>query len=69
MKKLTSFYKKYVLYLPAAQFAYRKRLGSTDALLTIFHHLQKSLDTGMETCIVQFDFGAVPLIESQLGVS
>ena len=31
----------------------------TDSLLTISHHHQKSLDTGMETYIVQLDFRAV----------
>ena len=44
--------------MPAAQFAYRKGLGCTDALLTIYHHLQKSLDAGMESYIVQPDFSA-----------
>ena len=53
--KLSSVCKKYV-FLPAAQIAYRKGLGCTDALLTISHHLQKSLDTGMESHIVQLDF-------------
>ena len=43
-------------FLPAAQFAYRKGLGSTDALLTISHHLQKSLDARMESYIVQLHF-------------
>ena len=45
-----------MFFLPAAQFAYRKGLGCTDALLTLSHHLQKSLDAGMESYIVQFDF-------------
>ena len=45
--------------LPAAQFAYSKGLGCTVALLTISHHLQKSLDAGIESSyIVQLDFGA-----------
>ena len=35
-----------------------KGLGSIEALLTISHHLQKSLDTGMEFYIVQLDFSA-----------
>ena len=43
--ELTSFWEKYGL-LPVAQFAYRKGLGSNDALLTISHHPQKSLDAG-----------------------
>ena len=35
------FCEKYC-FLSYAQFAYRKGLGCTDALLTISHHLQKS---------------------------
>ena len=53
----SSFCEKYVL-LVTAQFAYRKGLGCTDALLTISHHLQKSLDEGMESYIVSLDFSA-----------
>ena len=56
-QKLSSFCEKYGL-LPAAQVAYRKGLGCTDALLTISHHLQKSLDAGMESYIDQLDFSA-----------
>ena len=55
--KLSSFSEKYGL-LPASQFAYRKGLGCTDVLLTISHHLQKSLDAGMESYIVQLAFSA-----------
>ena len=55
--KLTSFCEK-CDFLHAAQFAYWKGLGSTDALLTISHHLQKALDAGMESYIVQLDFNA-----------
>ena len=55
--KRSSFCEKYGL-LPTAQFAYRKGLGCTDALLTISHHLQKSLDAVMESYIVQLDFSA-----------
>ena len=55
--KLSSFCEKSGL-LPSAQFVYRKVLGCTDALLTISHHLQKSLDAGMESFIVQLDFSA-----------
>ena len=55
--KLSSSWEKYD-FLPAAQFAYRKGLGCTDALLTISHDLQKSLDTGMESYIVQLDISA-----------
>ena len=56
--KLSSFCEKCGL-LPAAQFAYRKGLGCTDALLTIPHHLQMSLDPGMESYIVRLHFRAV----------
>ena len=44
--------------LPAAQFAYRKGLGCCDALLTVSHLLQKSLDAGCESRVVQLDFSA-----------
>ena len=55
--KLSSFCEKYGL-LPAAQFTHGNGLGSTDALLTISHHIQKFLDAGMESYIVQLDFSA-----------
>ena len=55
--KLSSFREKYV-FLPAAQFAYIKGLGCTDTLLTISHHLQKSLDAGIESYIIQLNFSA-----------
>ena len=54
---LSSFCEKHGL-LPAAQFTYRKGLGCTDTLDTISHHLQKSLDAGMESYIVQLNFSA-----------
>ena len=44
--KLGSFCNKYGL-LSAAQFPYRKGLSYADALLTMSHHLQKSLDAGI----------------------
>ena len=47
-----------IFLLPAAQFAYWKGLGCTDALLAAYHHLQKFLDTGMESYIVQLDASA-----------
>ena len=56
--KLYSFCEKFVFF-PAAQIAYRKGLGCTDALLTTCNHLQKSLDTGMESYIVKLNFCAV----------
>ena len=36
-------------------FSYRKGLCGADALLTIFHHLQKVLDVGQESYAVQLD--------------
>ena len=44
--------------MPAAQFAYRKGIGCSNALLTISHHLQKSLDVEMESYIDQLDYSA-----------
>ena len=55
--KLSSFLKKFGL-LPTAKFAYRKGLSSADALPTISHQPQKSLDAGMESYVVQLDFSA-----------
>ena len=54
--KLSSFGEKHD-FLSAAQFAHKKDLSSTDALLTKCH-LEKSLDVGMESYIVQLDFSA-----------
>ena len=51
--KLSSVCEKYGL-LPAVQFTYRERLSGTDELLTI-SHLQKFLNAGMESYIVQLD--------------
>ena len=47
-----------VVFLPDAQFAYRKGLGCTDALLTISHHLPKSLDARVESRLVQTMFSS-----------
>ena len=44
-------------YLPAAQFAYMTDWAAlADALFSISHHHQESLDAGMESCIVQLNF-------------
>ena len=53
--EFSNFCDKYVI-LPAAQFAYWKGLGCTDALITIFQRLQKLLDVGIESYIVQLHF-------------
>ena len=44
--------------LPTTQFAYRKGLGSCDALLWVYHTLQSALESGQEARIVQIDFSA-----------
>ena len=44
--------------LPTTQFAYRKVLGTCDALLCVSHTLQSALDRGQEARIVQIDFRA-----------
>ena len=44
--------------LPTTQFAYRKRLGTCDALLCVAHTLQSAFEMGQETRIVQIDFSA-----------
>ena len=42
--------------LPTTQFAYRKVLGTCDALLYVSHSLQSALESGQEARIVQIDF-------------
>ena len=44
--------------LPTTQFAYRKGLGTCDALLCVSHTLQSALERGQEARIVQIDFSA-----------
>ena len=44
--------------LPTTQFAYRKGLGTCDALLCMSHTLQSALDSGQGARIVQIDFSA-----------
>ena len=44
--------------LPNAQFAYRKGLGTCDALLSESYTLQSALESGQEARIVQIDFSA-----------
>ena len=44
--------------LPTTQFAYRKGLGTCDALLCVSHTLHSALESGQETRIVQIDFSA-----------
>ena len=42
--------------LPTTQFAYRKGMGTCDALLYMSHTLQGALESGQEAWIVQIDF-------------
>ena len=44
--------------LPTTKFAYRKGLGTCDALLCVSHTLQSALESDQEARIVQIDFGA-----------
>ena len=44
--------------LPTTKFAYRKGLGTCDALLCMSHTLQSALESGQEARIVQIDFSA-----------
>ena len=44
--------------LPTTQFAYRKGLGTCDALLCVSHALQSTLESGQEARIMQIDFSA-----------
>ena len=42
--------------LPTTQFAYRKGLGTCDALLCLLHTLKNALESGQEARTVQIDF-------------
>ena len=44
--------------LPTTKFAYRKGLGTCDALLCVSHILQSALESGQEGRIVPIDFSA-----------
>ena len=44
--------------LPTTQFAYRKRLGTCDALLCVAHTFQSALEMDQKARIVQIDFSA-----------
>ena len=44
--------------LPTTQFAYRKGLGTCDALLCVSHTLQSALESEQDARIVQIDFSA-----------
>ena len=44
--------------LPTTQFAYRKGLGTCDAILCVAHTLQNALEIGQEARIVQINLSA-----------
>ena len=50
------------------QFAYRKDLGTCDALLCSSHTLQSALESGKEAGIVQTDFSAAFDRVNHLGI-
>ena len=54
--------------LPTTQFAYRKGLGTCDALLCVSHTLQSALESGQEATIVPIDFTAAFDTVNHLGV-
>ena len=49
----------FIKILQNTQFGFRKRLGITDALLSLTHDLQSSLDKRAESKIVSLDFNSV----------
>ena len=54
--------------LPTTEFAYRKGLGTCDALMYTSHTLQSALKSGQEARIVQIDFSAAFDRVNHLGI-
>ena len=54
--------------LRTTQFAYRKGLGTCDALLCVSHTLQSALESGQEDRIVQIAFSAAFDRVNHLGI-
>ena len=54
--------------LPTTQFAYRKGLGTCDALLCVSHTLQRALESEQEARILQIDFSAAFDRVNHLGI-
>ena len=54
--------------LLTTQFAYRKGLGTCDALLCVSHTLHSALENGQEARIVQIDFSAAFYTVTRLGI-
>ena len=53
--------------LPTTQFAYRRGLGTCDALLCVSDKVQSALESGLEARVVQMT-SVQPLIRSTIGV-
>ena len=54
--------------LSTTQFAYRKGLGTCDALLCVSHTLQSALGSGQNARIVHIDFSAAFDTVNDLGI-
>ena len=54
--------------LPTTQFAYRKSLGTCDALLRVSHTLQSALESAQEAGIMHIDFSAAIDRVNHLGI-
>ena len=54
--------------LPTTQFAYRKGLGTCDAVVCMSHTLQSALKSGQEARIVQIDFSVAFDKVNHLGI-
>ena len=54
--------------LPPTKFAYRKGLGTCDALLCLSHTMQSALESGQEARTVQIDFSAAFNRVNHLGI-
>ena len=54
--------------VPTTQFAYRKGLGTCDALLCVSHTLQNALESGYEARMVQIDFSTAVDRVNHLGI-
>ena len=54
--------------LPTTQFAYRKGLGTCNALLCLSYALQSALESGQEARIVQIDFSVAFVRVNHMGI-
>ena len=54
--------------LPTTQFAYRKGLGTCDAVVCMSHTLRSALESGQEARIMQIDFSAALDRVNHLGI-